>query len=645
MSCYVAGPDGRYYLSYPLGTIPTANAASLQAAAMSVASASATLSIGAGFSGSAMSVASGSAALTTVPAFVPFAGQARAIGTAQASLTTGTPTNAITIVGASLGNGSGVKMQFRGGNMSGLEFCGVQAQNVSTWGGTIPNWIVYKTWKPTICRIPLHAHSWLGITSYDGSGESTQWQVAPGNTATSANLGVTTSTTNATGTVTPVAKGATSAVIEPYVSIPTGTYNVTFADGTVVVATTSLTFNPNTTHLVWSTPLANAQTSATIVIATPWQFGTGSAVAQFGDGTVRTATVTNGSTEVVWTPALTTNPGTSISLFVWGAARNNDPQGNYRATVIAAIVAAQAQGCAVVLDLHWSAPKFTILGQTQYLTCNNQQPTYANNDCDILFWQSIAAYFGTQATPQAGINNFLIVFELFNEPFIDSYGGTLSAGSADLALLNGGTSTQFPNGSGGPFNIPFTWTLAGSQAMLNAIRATGATNVLLVGGNSYSQQLKNYLVWRPTDTLNPSQVGHSWHPYPNTYNGANNYPYTAYGPYPAIGNDSGYAAPSANDMQYADAVIAAGHCLVITEDGGLGGTSATATPNAEPHMYFMQQWAMTNGVSYIFWQWNHVQGYGTSSTENYGTVYASDGQTIVPIQGEGTTTEAMMVSA
>jgi hypothetical protein len=37
----------------------------------------------------------------------------------------------------------------------------------------------------------------------------------------------------------------------------------------------------------------------------------------------------------------------------------------------------------------------------------------------------------------------------------------------------------------------------------------------------------------------------------------------------------------------------------------------------------------------LAWQWNPPMAYGTSSNPYHATVYASDGNTILPIQGEG----------
>ena len=53
---------------------------------------------------------------------------------------------------------------------------------------------------------------------------------------------------------------------------------------------------------------------------------------------------------------------------------------------------------------------------------------------------------------------------------------------------------------------------AGMQDQINAVRSTGATNVCLVSGISYSNDLSGMLANIPTDPL--GQMGVAWHPYP-----------------------------------------------------------------------------------------------------------------------------------
>jgi endoglucanase len=390
---------------------------------------------------------------------------------------------AVTVSGNKLIDGNGKSLQLRGANMSGLEFVGVQGGNVSTWGGTIPSWPLFKTWGANAVRIPLNVGSWLGLTTYTAHGQ----------------------------------------------------------------------------------------------------------------------------------------PATSF-----GSKVIADPQGNYRQTVISAVAAAQASGFYVILDLHWSAPRVTLDGNTQYITPDGQ-PEFMNTSTDIPFWTSIAQTFGTQATPQSGVSNAGVIFELFNEPYIDYY----ASGSTLYGLmLNGGTVSTY-TWAIGAYNVSPAGGvgIAGYQQALNAIRGAGAKNVCIVNGPSWTQEAENYKQWFPVDTLSPPQLAAGWHPYPN---GA--YPYSNGDVYGQIGSDPG--AGTSSFAQWFQAILNNGTPVIITEDGGEGGTSATS---GEPHVAFMESWADAQFASYIAWEWTEPQAYGTPKTNDLLTVYGSDGQSILPIEGAGAT--------
>jgi hypothetical protein len=313
------------------------------------------------------------------------------------------------------------------------------------------------------------------------------------------------------------------------------------------------------------------------------------------------------------------NPATSFGSQVLA-----DPQGDYKQTVINAVAAAQKAGLNVILDLHWSAPQVTLNGVTHYITPNGQ-PEFMNASTDIAFWQSIAATFGTQATPQPGVSNAGILFELFNEPYIDYY----ASGSTLYGLmLNGGTVAKFSWAIGAYSVSPSGGVaIAGYQQVLNAIRALGANNVCIINGPSYTQEAQYYKQWFPTDTLSTPQLAAGWHPYPN-----GTYPYSNGDVYGKIGNDAG--GGTASFAQWFEAILAAGTPVIITEDGGEGGTAASS---GEPHMAYMESWADSHGASYLAWEWTEPQPYGTSETQNLLTAYGSNGSTILPIEGAGAT--------
>ncbi|HEY0802275.1 MAG TPA: cellulase family glycosylhydrolase, partial [Steroidobacteraceae bacterium] len=155
-----------------------------------------------------------------------------------------------------------------------------------------------------------------------------------------------------------------------------------------------------------------------------------------------------------------------------GATRAADPGANYVATVNNAVNAATAAGFYVILDLHITAPG-------NY--CAMIQTPMADADNSVAFWTSVANAFKTMPN---------VLFELFNEPFAtqDSHfnaPGNDTVGWLYLLLGTGGASfSGFNEGdlSGSNDNVSFAWQGASMQSLLNAVRATGATNVVSAGG-------------------------------------------------------------------------------------------------------------------------------------------------------------------
>jgi len=56
-----------------------------------------------------------------------------------------------------------------------------------------------------------------------------------------------------------------------------------------------------------------------------------------------------------------------------------------------------------------------------------------------------------------------------------------------------------------------TFQAAGMQELVNAVRGTGATNVIMLGGVQYAATLSQWLANEPTDPLN--DLAASWHVY------------------------------------------------------------------------------------------------------------------------------------
>ena len=176
-----------------------------------------------------------------------------------------------------------------------------------------------------------------------------------------------------------------------------------------------------------------------------------------------------------------------------GVARNGDPGGNYRSAIATQVAEANAAGLYVILELHWSAPG---------TTCPLVQTQMANMEHSIEFWTSVADTFK---------GNSAVLFSLYNEPFFYALSSPTDEWSA---LMRGGTFSYYPATSlaSNYKNINTTWSSAGMQTLLDTVRGTGATNVVLVSGVEFGNNLSGWLANMPHDVLN--QTAAVWHPYP-----------------------------------------------------------------------------------------------------------------------------------
>lgn len=139
-------------------------------------------------------------------------------------------------------------------------------------------------------------------------------------------------------------------------------------------------------------------------------------------------------------------------------------------------------GMVAILELHWSGPGTVLpLGQ---------QPM-PDRDHSVDFWREVATTFK---------GNDAVILDLFNEPYPDS---NLDTPEGWRCWRDGGTC------SGMAFQA------AGMQELVTAVRATGATNVIMLGGLQYSARLSKWLANKPTDPLN--NLAASWHVYNNSY--------------------------------------------------------------------------------------------------------------------------------
>jgi endoglucanase len=254
-----------------------------------------------------------------------------------------------------------------------------------------------------------------------------------------------------------------------------------------------------------------------------------------------------------------------------GASRLADPWGNYQATVIESVNEAVAAGLIVFLDDHINGANGTVPGVAGKvpMTCFSQNLA-PSMDHSPAFWTSIANTFK---------NNPAVGFDLFNEPHIDGFVGVSTPAQAWAALLNGGTTTQMQVGTtanGGNETISQGYATAGIQTLLNAVRATGATNVCLAPGLSWCLDVSQWVAYAPVDPL--KQLAASWHGYANASNNV----------VPAI-------ATSFADVK---AILTAGYPVLVGETGDYTAAGkATWLPVLLPFLDSV-------GASVGFWTWD-----------------------------------------
>jgi len=125
-------------------------------------------------------------------------------------------------------------------------------------------------------------------------------------------------------------------------------------------------------------------------------------------------------------------------------------------------------GLYAILDLHWSAPG---------TSAANWYAPMPDLDHSPDLWSGVAAAFK---------GNDAVIFELFNEPWPDSQQDSTAAWTC---WRDGGSCPGV------------SFAAAGMQTLVNAVRAAGATNVLVLDGVSYGNSLSQWLTYKPNDLM------------------------------------------------------------------------------------------------------------------------------------------------
>jgi hypothetical protein len=237
----------------------------------------------------------------------------------------------------------------------------------------------------------------------------------------------------------------------------------------------------------------------------------------------------------------------------WLGINGAGPAAEYQEAILDLVKRANAKGIYVILDDHKAAPG------SRPATDAEGWFDMPNKDHSPAFWTSVATMFKPYPA---------VIFDLFNEP---DPGETFPA---DWELLRDGgsyTTRHMWRDFGGVTpegkTATVTYEAAGMQELLNAVRATGATNPVMVAGRAKAAVVgSSWVTYKPTDSAN--QMAASYHNY------------------------------EASKEEYENAtlpVLAGGNPVITGEIGEFD----CAHGFIDPYMTF----ADAHGVSYCAWAW------------------------------------------
>jgi hypothetical protein len=245
----------------------------------------------------------------------------------------------------------------------------------------------------------------------------------------------------------------------------------------------------------------------------------------------------------------------------------------YQSAVKQWVTALNNAGIVAILDLQWSAP-----GNYEA----TEQWPMADASHSITFWSQVATAYASNPS---------VVFDLFGEPFM----GLSHPTSADWSCWLSGCTTTFATNN-------VTYTTAGMQQLVDAVRSAGADQPIMLGGLDWAEDPCGvydtggnggscaWTTYEPSDPLH--QLAVSFHAYQ-------------------------WSSCSTVSCWNADVAPLAATVPVVTGEFGEKDCSSTYDTT------FMN-WADQNGISYLAWSWQPYAATDTTCTAAFGNTGSSN---------------------
>jgi hypothetical protein len=225
---------------------------------------------------------------------------------------------------------------------------------------------------------------------------------------------------------------------------------------------------------------------------------------------------------------------------------------HYRRAIAAYVARLEDHGIRVVLRLSGAAPGNHAYGEDPGISPS--EIPMPDADHSLAFWRSVARRFR---------HDRALVLHAYDEP---------NAVSWDCAL-HGCVATDRPEGK----HRYGTYTAVGHQAIVDAIRAAGARQPIVISGIDFAGRLHGWEAHRPRDPLHQLVVGF------NTF------------------DFTGNLQAAKPDLRR----LAKRHPILV---GGFGDTDCNSDFSRG-----LMRFADGLGISYLAWTWNTVQDYGGCS--------------------------------